>query len=626
MYKETIVEFDNDKNFYSIILGDTSLTKLASNQSQEISDFIAKHNFDTSKYLYVLINALGADEYYGPNKNGDGFPEYYEGEPNLIHDGKDYGYKTFELFAKFYKHHVNKDPEKSYGDVLLSVYNPRMHRVELIVKMDRGKAPLECSRVENGEVLSTSMGTKVPFDVCSICGNKAKTRQEYCYHLKNMMGKILPDGRKVYAVNPRPKFFDISMVFIPADPTSRVIQKIASSKEAQKEVIAVEKKEADIEKEVPAEGIESTSIDDIIEHLIDNKFKKLEDHEIGIPNERLNALCRFPLEKILSTMAFSGIMPKPREFQRIILIKLNKPNLADLLEKQNVVFNQDSFDSDPDIRLKIHVNSIEPEVFDDIEDLIPCRSRWQPHLLSRLIDNNKLASVEYEQTADNIMPIMLAVSGLYSLFKKAVPEVVMTALATLLGRHPVLAAGIAATGTAASVAGELIRPHTYALGTTRAEDLLKLGNFNDYLEKLLYKKTNNIKKVAGIQSEGLKYILKNVFKNVGGFMPKGSFSVSDAIRRGIVSLPILSLASGMSQTKKLRGHSTTAPEDFLAKHPGKVLVLAALAGHRPIQMLMGKKASMIDPVVNPDDDSIKLLYEDGNMLDLVTLVKLGSIF
>jgi hypothetical protein len=280
MYKETTIEFDGIDNVYSVILGNKGpMTKVASSLSEEISNFIKNHKFDTEKYLYVLINALGAEEFYGPNKNGDSFPEYYDGKPNLIHDGKDHGYKTFETFAKLYKHHINKDPKKSYGDVLLSIYNPKMHRVELIVRMDRTKAPEECAKVEKGEVLSTSMGTRVPYDVCSICGNKAKTRNQYCYHLKNMMNKILPSGEKVFAINPFPKFFDISMVFVPADVSSRVLKKIASSK------AAAEKKEATIEKEVPAQGIESAKLDDIISSLISSRFKKLDRMSPSLSDE-----------------------------------------------------------------------------------------------------------------------------------------------------------------------------------------------------------------------------------------------------------------------------------------------------------------------------------------------------
>ena len=46
--------------------------------------------------------------------------------------------------------------------------------------------------------------------------------------MKEMPGKILPDGRKVFVYNHYPRFFDISFVFIGADRTSFVLEKIAS--------------------------------------------------------------------------------------------------------------------------------------------------------------------------------------------------------------------------------------------------------------------------------------------------------------------------------------------------------------------------------------------------------------
>lgn len=143
-----------------------------------------------------------------------------------------HGYKTF-LNAHAFAHHVNKDPEKAYGDVLVSVLNHKMKRVELIVAIDEekcvrngGQRTLE--KIKAGEYPSTSMGCRVPFDVCSICGHKAKYRSEYCDHMRNDAGKIMADGRKVFVYNPYPRFFDISFVFIGADRTSFVLEKVAN--------------------------------------------------------------------------------------------------------------------------------------------------------------------------------------------------------------------------------------------------------------------------------------------------------------------------------------------------------------------------------------------------------------
>jgi hypothetical protein len=182
---------------------------------------------------YVHILALGAGDYYGANLNNDYFPWAGLSYDHTTTPHKfPHGYKTF-LNAHSFAHHVNKDPAKSYGDVILSTLNHKMKRVELVVAIDherceRNGGSKVLQKIHEGKYPSTSMGCRVPFDTCSICGNKAKTRAQYCEHMKLMPGKILPDGRKVFVYNDHPRFFDISFVFIGADRTSFVLEKIAN--------------------------------------------------------------------------------------------------------------------------------------------------------------------------------------------------------------------------------------------------------------------------------------------------------------------------------------------------------------------------------------------------------------
>ena len=186
---------------------------------------------------YVHILALGAGEFYGPNLNNDHFPwQGLSNDHTKTPHPHMHGYKTF-LNAHAFAHHMNKDPEKAYGDVLLSVLNTKMKRVELIVAIDEEKCirnggQRTLDKIKAGEYPSTSMGCRVPFDVCSICGHKAKYRSEYCDHMRHNAGKLMPDGRKVFVYNPFPRFFDISFVFIGADRTSFVLEKVAHQKEA----------------------------------------------------------------------------------------------------------------------------------------------------------------------------------------------------------------------------------------------------------------------------------------------------------------------------------------------------------------------------------------------------------
>ncbi len=169
--------------------------------------------------IYLHINAMGAGEYYGSNRNGDYFPE-----DNLLRY-----FKTFES-GHVFRHHINKDPTIALGRVLAAFYNERMHRVELIAEVDKSLGSDIAERVTTGNFPWTSMACRTPYDTCSICGHQAHSRQEYCDHLTKRMNEILPDGRKVYAINNGPlRFFDISIVIRPADPTSGVLEKVAGA-------------------------------------------------------------------------------------------------------------------------------------------------------------------------------------------------------------------------------------------------------------------------------------------------------------------------------------------------------------------------------------------------------------
>jgi hypothetical protein len=176
----------------------------------------------------VHMIAIGATEDYGPNRNGDGFTR----------DCCRNYHQTFEKFARFYRDHANKNPAKSFGLVKASAYHEPMKRIELVVALNGSKeaadrnggliADKELEKLAKGDDIAVSMAYKIPFDKCSSCGNKAKTRAEYCDSvergghckaggLRHNMGRVLEDGHVLHADNPNPTFFDISHVFRPAD-------------------------------------------------------------------------------------------------------------------------------------------------------------------------------------------------------------------------------------------------------------------------------------------------------------------------------------------------------------------------------------------------------------------------
>lgn len=178
----------------------------------------------------ILVLAMTAGEFYGFNRNGDGWPE----RPMRICKtiiGPDEvlpkHYKSFESNANVFRHHINKDPDKRIGEVLKAFYNWPMHRVELLLALDNHQAEDVVQEIESGKFPAVSMGCKVKYDVCNICGNCAPSRKDYCDHAKYQLGETLPNGKPIGVWNPSPKFFDISMVRRPADRLGFMMKKVA---------------------------------------------------------------------------------------------------------------------------------------------------------------------------------------------------------------------------------------------------------------------------------------------------------------------------------------------------------------------------------------------------------------
>lgn len=252
--------------------------------ASEALDYIKNVSPEPGK-THLLLLALGAEEAYGPNRNGDGFPARpvpargkvaSSGRRWWVPPGEElvHHYKSFETNpAHAFKHHVNKDPKKASGHVKKAFYNNRMHRVELLVVIDNDKDPEWVQRTNDGEFVPVSMGCRIKRDVCSICGNEAPTRAQYCDCVTRSpgMNQLMPDGKRAYVHNPSPSFFDISRVFRPADKQGYTLKKVAhvyeirSSAELGDEAEDLARKAAalrklsDIDKVVRGEPIASAS-------------------------------------------------------------------------------------------------------------------------------------------------------------------------------------------------------------------------------------------------------------------------------------------------------------------------------------------------------------------------------
>ncbi|MFA5376021.1 MAG: hypothetical protein WC455_09780 [Dehalococcoidia bacterium] len=117
----------------------------------ELAQFWHDCDPDFDKHVYTHINIVSAFEYYGPNNNGDSFPEQ-----NIYYDGY---YRTFTNAHPFLLHN-NSDPKLSIGKVIATGYNLKMHRIEVISRLDKdiSKSIEIIARIRSGKFPDVSMG------------------------------------------------------------------------------------------------------------------------------------------------------------------------------------------------------------------------------------------------------------------------------------------------------------------------------------------------------------------------------------------------------------------------------------------------------------------------------------
>jgi hypothetical protein len=297
----------------------SGLEKLAADSS--ITAYVAELKPEEG-YFYVHILALGASEFYGANRNGDSFPE-----DSLIKY-----HHTFVTSPGFiFRNHINKDPSIAIGKVVFSTFNVRMHRVEIIAAIDRVKGKDILERVEAGDFPSTSMACKTSYDECSICNNRAHTRAEYCTHLRNELGKIYPDGRKVTAINSAPlKFMEQSIVVRPADATSSILMKVASDSSFTQVQSSAELAEIEgLGDNVMDKQADLSKLADLIKEIdgglvvdadpeLDKLLAKTKDPKFAL----IPILKNFKLNDVLYSLGHLGISPSLAFLAELIAVKL----------------------------------------------------------------------------------------------------------------------------------------------------------------------------------------------------------------------------------------------------------------------------------------------------------------
>lgn len=301
----------------------------------------------------VLVIGLGSYEWYGLNRNGDGFPEqpYKMGvEPRcgccsnkkrdawiLPEECIQHHYQTYEQ-GNVFRHHVNKDPNKRIGRILKAFWNPFMHRIEILEDIDDSKAPDLVEQISDGEFPAKSMGCRIKFDVCTDCGHMAPTRKHYCDHLKWAMGQLNPStGIRNGALNPSPRLFDSSWVVRPADRTGFMLQKVAMPYDVQdydasvmgdlvdalNQKAAAARKLADIDKVVrgyPAAVLSSPEAP-LVQQYRNTALPSLVDHTSSLSRGDLKELAPYRLADTLAALSRAGIILTTPEFVQLFIEK-----------------------------------------------------------------------------------------------------------------------------------------------------------------------------------------------------------------------------------------------------------------------------------------------------------------
>ena len=191
-------------------------------------------------HSFIHLIAVGDAENWGPNRNADFYqkqattieiPYPAKGKSKFlkIAKGNVEAHPTFITHGKVYRNHVNRNPEKSHGDIIKSAHHDIMNRVELIIKVPNATWGDELEKLASDGDVPFSISCKIPFDYCSICSNQARTRKDYCEHLKDQLGEITKEGHHIGAINDGMVYFDISKVVVPADRTAYGLLKVASS-------------------------------------------------------------------------------------------------------------------------------------------------------------------------------------------------------------------------------------------------------------------------------------------------------------------------------------------------------------------------------------------------------------
>lgn len=233
------------------------------------------------------------------------------------------------------------------------------------------------------------------------------------------LGKTILPGAQVFAWNDYPRFFDISKVHVGADRTAFVLGKAASMTaiasvdiaeaygitDDQIDKLSMVGKKSEIDKEIGG-ALGPTDIDGsvskannavVFRKALDEKMNNTIAAEPKIPNSTLDSMSILPLKTILSTMLGMGIMPKPTEVQRIIIVKIGRKDVADELDRNNEVFDYE--DDGPCCDIDISNENFSDTLGRALMPFLEKRSFFPLYLKDRL--NNEITKTAYYSSTED---------------------------------------------------------------------------------------------------------------------------------------------------------------------------------------------------------------------------------
>lgn len=567
----------------------------------------------------ILVHGLGSYETWGGNRNGDGFPEIMEGpdgikEATLINEDpdNDWGYPTFMKYAYSYRDHKNWDPKLSIGGkVILAAWNPEMHRVEIVMPVTKQGALDVVEAIDNGDPVMVSMGCRVAYDSCTICHNKAKNRSEYCKHASHEMGKLYPDGRKVAVLNPRPKFFDISVVKRGADRAAVMLKKVASDNEdwPERKKISVFKasgfkdsadKHSEIKKRIQLDvmGTETDSLEGA-ERKLEGLLLPLDLSTQEKLPAKVAAMLRSNPEMMIPALTAAGIILQPSEFPDISTSKLSMdhrhPEIWANIDLQDLMIKRSMFDPFLSMRLfrKATLAKVGMLKVASSAKGSPAHVSFSKLMTSTFCDTGKLAKWLGQVSKDY---------HVISALKDGHRKMASFWQGVEIPSKEIAEKTLSSMDKLAEIAGDSVPPFARS-SETSLYSLLKTSGIPSGMPGPTPGRFDGIKKTmkdwwANKGNNPLLGTAKHVARDVGNVTGVGSGGAFPFIP-GVAAAAVPLIGSAYYQQKQNEGEDPGMIGNFLAKHPF-LTSAAALAGAMKLHSMGNNyRAAKMPPAVPP---------------------------